>query len=219
MKMKNSVKFQCFIQLSVLLFLVVLVPSVFAVGKPNTVDRPETVVGRPSNVGNSVTGVQKERRQQVQNRLTEAKLKACQARENAIKRRTKQLVELATTMREKFDAIAGRVEKYYTSKVVPSGKTVANYDSLVADIQAKKGAVQTALTVAQGNAESFACTSDDPKGQLSQFREDMRAVKSALKDYRTSIKNLIVAVRSVTGTTKSNNPTSPKPTKTGGESE
>ena len=219
MKMKNSVKFQCFIQLSVLLFLVVLVPSVFAVGKPNTVDRPETVIGRPSNVGNSVTGVQKERRQQVQNRLTEAKLKACQARENAIKRRTKQLVELATTMREKFDAIAGRVEKYYTSKVVPNGKTVANYDSLVADIQAKKGVVQTALIVAQGNAESFVCTSDDPKGQLSQFREDMRAVKSALKDYRTSIKNLIVAVRSVTGTTKSNNPTSPKPTKTGGESE
>ncbi len=118
-------------------------------------------------------------------------------------------------MEEKFDVIAKRVEDYYTSKVVPSGKTVANYASLVADIQTKKGAVQTALTQAQTNAASFACTSDDPKGQMTQFKDDMRTVKAALKDYRTSIKNLIVAVRSVTGEAERSN-ISPKPTKTGG---
>ena len=218
MRMKNLAKLRYFIPVSVLL-LFIFIPSVFAVGKPDTVGRPETVTGRPSNVGNSATGVQEERRQQVINRLTEAKLKACQARENAIKKRMEQLTKLVTTMQEKFGAIAGRVEEYYTSKVVPSGKTVANYDSLVADIQTKKGAVQTALTTAQGNAGSFACDGNDPKGQLIQFKDDMRAVKSALKDYRTSIKNLIVAVRSVTGTTERNNPTSPKPTETGGEND
>lgn len=204
--MKNLAKPRYFIPLSVLLLLIVFVPSVFAVGKPDTVGRPETVTGRPSNVGNSATGVQGERQQQAQNRLTGAKLKACQAKENTIKKRTEQLVKLATTMQEKFEAIAGRVKEYYTSKVVPNGKTVANYDSLVADIQTKKGAVQTALSQAQTNALGFACTSDDPKGQLVQFKDDMKAVKSALKDYRTSIKNLIVAVRSVIGTTERVNP-------------
>ena len=197
--MKKLGRLQYLISLGLFLLLVVLAPSVFAVGKPDTVGRPETVTGRPSNVGNSTTGVQEERRQQAQNRLTEAKLKVCQAKENAIKKRTEQLTKLATNMQEKFDAIAGRVQEYYTSKVVPSGKTVVNYDSLVADIQAKKGAVQTALTTAQNNAGAFACDGNDPKGQLTQFKDDMRAVKSALKDYRTSIKNLIVAVRSVTG--------------------
>lgn len=198
--MKKLGRPKYFIPLGVFLFFVVLVSSVLAVGKPD-------------EVGKNTTGVQEERRQQVQNRLTEAKLKVCQAKENTIKKRTQQLTKLATTMQEKFEAIAGRVEEYYTSKVVPSGKTVANYDSLVADIQTKKGAVQTALTQAQSNAESFACSGDDPKGQLLQFREDMRAVKSALKDYRTSIKNLIVAVRSVTGATERTNPSaSPKPT-------
>lgn len=102
-------------------------------------------------------------------------------------------------MQEKFDAIAGRVEEYYTAKVIPSGKTVANYGSLVADIQTKKAAVQTALTTAQSHTGSFTCDGNDPKGQLTQFKDDMRAVKSALKDYRTAIKNLIVAVRSENG--------------------
>ncbi len=191
MKIKTLVKIRNLILFSLFLLSIVFTPSVLAVGKPDT-------VGKPEGVG----------RNTAQTRLTEAKLRVCQAKEKAIKKRTQQLIKLATTMQEKFDAIAGRVEEYYTSKVVPSGKTVANYDSLVADIQTKKGAVQTALTTAQSNAGSFACDGNDPKGQLLQFREDMRAVKSALKDYRTSIKNLIVAVRS-----------SPKPAKTGGENE
>lgn len=210
MKIKNLAKLRYLIPVSALL-LFILVHSVFAVGKPDSAGKPE---GMGSN-----TAIQEEKRQQVQTRLTEAKLKACQAREKAIKKRTEQLVKLATTMQEKFDAIAGRVQEYYTSKVIPSGKTVANYDSLVADIQAKKGAVQIALTTAQNNAGTFTCDGNDPKGQLIQFKDDMRTVKSALKDYRTSIKNLIVAVRSVTGTTERNNPTSPKPTETGGEND
>lgn len=186
--MKKLGRLEYLIPLSLLLFLVVLAPSTFAIGKPD-------VVGRP------------------QNRLTEVKLKACQAKENGIKKRIGQLGKLATNMQEKFSAVEGRVEEYYTAKVLPSGKTVANYDSLVADIQTKKGAVQAALSQAQGDAGNFACGNDDPKGQLTQFKDDMRAVKSALKDYRTSIKNLIVAVRSVTGTTERANPlVSPKPT-------
>ena len=121
MKIKRSIKHRYLILLSLFLLFFTLVPSAIAIGKPDS-------TGRPEGVGRNA-----------QTRLTEVKLKACQAKEKAIKKRTEQLTKLATTMQEKFDAIAGRVEEYYTSKVVPSGKTVANYDSLIADIQAKKG--------------------------------------------------------------------------------
>lgn len=184
MKMNNlSVRFRYFPLLTILVSLFVLTAgSVLAVGKP-------------SDVGaQAATG-------QAQSNLTEAKLRACQARENAIKTRSSHLTQLATTMETKFDAIAVRVETYYTSKVVPSGKTVSNYDTLVADIQTKKAAVSTVLLTAQTDANSFSCTGASPREQLTKFRVDMQAVKSALKDYRTSIKNLIVAVHSVTGTT------------------
>lgn len=150
--------------------------------------------------------------QPAQTRLVQTRLRACQARENAIKKRATRLIQLAASMENRFDKHAKRVEEYYTSKVIPAGKTVANYDNLVADIQTKKSAVQTALSTAQSDADNFSCTGTDPKGQLTQYRKDMQTVKRALKDYRTSIKNLIVAVRSVTGTTQRENNGSPKPT-------
>lgn len=190
------------------LSFVLLASPAFVIGKPNTLPR------KPSNIGGSVvtdrlTGLPA----QVQNRLTDAKLKACQARENAIKTRFERLNLLVTTMEEKFDAIAGRVEEYYTAKVVPGGKTVANYDSLVADIAAKKAAVSTVLTKAQNDIAGFSCDEADPKAQMTTYRLDMQGVIQELKDYRTSIKDLIVAVHSVTGTTERANPSvSPKPT-------
>ncbi len=129
----------------------------------------------------------------------EGRVKACQVREASVKTRMTHLTDLATTMETKFDAIATRVKDYYTNKVQPSGKTVTNYSTLVAAIATQKTAVQTALTTAQNDANAFSCTSGMPKQQVTQFRTDMQAVKEALKDYRTSIKNLIVAVHSVTG--------------------
>lgn len=149
-------------------------------------------------------------------RLEGAKLQACQARENATKTRSKRLTRLATTMQEKFDAIAKRVEDYYTTKVVPSGKTVSNYDSLVADIQTKKNAVQTALTNAQSDLSGFSCTDNNPKAMITKFNEDMKAVKSALREYRMSVKNLIVGVHSVTGQENRTNPSN-KPSQNPGQ--
>lgn len=136
-------------------------------------------------------------------KLTEAKLKVCQNKEAAIQKRNTQLNKTAETMMTKFDGIATKVETYYTSKVVPSGKTVSNYDALVAEIATKKSAVRTDLTKANTDATAFKCSGDNPKAQLILFRTDMQKVKQDLKDYRTSIKTLIVAVRSVTGTTES----------------
>jgi len=149
-------------------------------------------------------------------RLQDVKLKACQARENAIKNRSTHLADMAKNMEDKFGSIAKRVEDYYQNTVVPSGKTVADYDALVADIQTKKTAVETALTKAQNDFAGFSCASGDPKGAMAQFRKDMQSVKQVLKDYRMSIKNLIAAVHSVTGKENKENTNIPTPANQGG---
>lgn len=148
-------------------------------------------------------------RERTQARLEEAKLKVCQKREAAIQQRSTRLVTQATKMQEKFASIAQRVQAYYVDKSAPAGKTVADYDALITTIADKQSAVQAAATQAQTTAQSFACEGEDPKGQLKQFRADMQSVKRALKEYRTAVKDLIVAVRSVTGT--DNRSTSPSP--------
>jgi phage shock protein A len=146
-----------------------------------------------------------------EHRLSEAKLKVCQNKQNAIQTRSNQLIEMADNMLTKFDQITLRVEQYYTATVVPGGKTVSNYDALIADIVNKKKAVQSDLNTVSAEAASFSCTDDDPKGQLTQFRIDMQQVKTDLKEFRTAIKNLIVAIRSLTGQTESSSSPSPSP--------
>ena len=178
MNMKISSSFFLFF-----LAFAVVVPSAFAVGKPDG-----------AGMGRATQGEMRSNRQITPG---EGKMRACQARESSIKNRMTHLAQLATTMEVNFDKHAQRVEDYYNNKVVPSGKTVVNYESLVTNIQTQKTAVQTALATAQTDASAFSCTSGTPKEQTTKFREDMQAVKQALKAYRTAIKDLIVAVRSV----------------------
>lgn len=140
-------------------------------------------------------------------RLDAQKLKVCQVHERNIKNRLDSLTRLVTNQEEKFASIAARVENHYTTKLVPAGKTIPNFDSLVSDISTKKTAVDSTLATAKADASGFSCTASDPKSFLTQFRKDMQTVKSALKDYRKSVRNLIVAIR-----TEKVSPTpSPKP--------
>lgn len=139
--------------------------------------------------------------------LTGGSLTACQAHEQVLKTRMDNLVRLANTMMEVFNKIALRVEDFYKNKVLPTGRTVPNYDAFIADISLKQAIVKSDLNIAQTNANDFICTGIDPKGHLTQFRIDMQTVKGALKDYRTSIKNLIVAVRGVASESATPTPT------------
>lgn len=144
-------------------------------------------------------------------RLKDLRLKFCEVHHDEIANRSQSLGDLVSGMLGRFDAIATQIENYYTTKVVPSGKSVANYDSLVADIAAKRAQVQTDLTNAQKDVAGFSCAGDNPKGQITQYRLDMQLVKKDLQNYRTSIKNLIVAIRSVVGETDESPKPSPSP--------
>lgn len=142
------------------------------------------------------------------------RLQFCENHQDEINNRLTSLGNLVANILGKFDAIAVRVEDYYTNTVEPSGKTVPNYDVLVADITSKKDAVNTALSNVQADINGFSCNADNPKAQIRLYRTDMQTVKSALNDYKISIKNLIVAVRSVVGETESTSTPSPTTTAT-----
>src|SRR3989344_4690483 len=99
-----------------------------------------------------------------------------------------------------FDRNAERVMTYYNTVAVPSGVTVTNYDALVSDMAAKKAIVSQELADAKADAGVFSCATGDPNALLRQYITNMQSVKSALKNFRSSINNLIVAVRSSSST-------------------
>ncbi|KKT61464.1 MAG: hypothetical protein UW64_C0016G0019, partial [Microgenomates group bacterium GW2011_GWC1_44_37] len=141
--------------------------------------------------------------------VTTAKMKSCQARESAVKIRMTQLTKLVTTMEITFDKIAERVQKYYTDKVLPSGRSLTGYDTLVNNISTQKIATQTALDKAKADISVFSCDSENPRALLLQFNTNMKLVKGALKTYRAAINKLIVAIRTIPAptTTPTNNVT------------
>lgn len=130
----------------------------------------------------------------------QGRINSCESRIEGIRQRSRMLTQTATTMMEKFQSITQRVEDYYTTKVVPSGMTVENYDELVAAIAAKQAAAQSAVSQATADIEGFSCTDADPRTVMNRYRVHMQEAKKALQEYRTAIRNLIVAIHSVTGT-------------------
>jgi hypothetical protein len=134
-----------------------------------------------------------------QTRLADAKLKACQARETAITNIMSRLSDRGTKQLSVFTTIAGRVEAFYTK----SGKTLASYDTLVAAVDSTKAAATTAVDGVKSTSTGFSCISTDPKGFVMTFKTNLKAEIDALNAYKTAIKNLIVGVRSVQGTTSS----------------
>lgn len=144
--------------------------------------------------------------------VSETRLRACEARKDAVTNRMASLVRFSNNMLEKFNAISLRVQQFYTDKVLPTGVTVANYDALVKDVADKKAVVETAIAAAQADVNGFSCDDSDIRDQYSTFRQSMQAVKQALQNYRTAIKNLIVAVHSALPTPTPTTTPSPTPT-------
>lgn len=130
-----------------------------------------------------------------------ARTGGCKAVESVVKRRTEALPKLAENQMNKFASHVTRVDTYYTSTLVPAGNIVSNYSELMTQITIKKTAVATAITQARADGAAFTCESN-PKGTMTTFRKDMQAVITALKEYKTSVRNLIVAVATAVSDTQ-----------------
>lgn len=121
------------------------------------------------------------------------KLAACKNKEAAINRIFGRVSARGTKQIEVFSTIATRTQDFYTT----SGKTVSNYAALTAAVTAKKTAAQTAVDAVKTSSVTFKCDGTDPKGAAQGFKDKAKAMITALNDYKTAVKNLIVGVRSV----------------------
>ena len=137
-------------------------------------------------------------------KLSEIKLKVCKKRETSVNNILTRISDRGQKQLDLFSSIATKTEAFYASK----GKAISNYDALVADVNAKKAAAQTEVDSIKSNSVTFKCDGTDPKGAVSGFKTVLKAEISALKDFKTAVKNLIVGVKSAQGETSSTDKTS-----------
>lgn len=140
-----------------------------------------------------------EKREVTRPKLADVKLKVCQKREKTIDNIMSRMGDRGVKQLDVFTKIADRTEVFYKK----SGKVLDNYAALVAEVDATKAAAQAAVTAAQSTTVSFKCDGTDPKGVADSFKTSLEAQNQALKAYKTAVKNLIVGVKSVQGTTSS----------------
>lgn len=137
-----------------------------------------------------------------QTHLATAQLTACKNREAAINNILTRIDTRAQNQITLFGTIATRVESFYTKQ----GKTLSNYDQLVAAINAAQTQVNVNFGTMQTNS-TFSCSSSDPKGTVTAFQSYLKTEITDSQNYRTAVKNLIVGVASVNGVTVSTSST------------
>lgn len=128
-------------------------------------------------------------RERIQGKLTELRLANCERRLATIESIMNRAATQGTKHLGVFDKVLQRVTDFYESK----GLNVSNYDDLLEATADKQAAAKTAIDAVNDSLE-FECTSDNPVGKANLFNGKVRAMHKALKDYRTSIKNLIVGI-------------------------
>lgn len=142
-------------------------------------------------------------------KTAEVREKACSARKNAFQKRMENAVAQAEKHKAVFDKIFTRVQDFKESNAV----SVESYESLVAAANAAGVKVDDAIAALQSLNTDVDCTDPDAAATaLSAFKETVTEAKTALKDYRTSIKNVLVAVKASVPSDDSED--SPTPTAT-----
>jgi hypothetical protein len=135
------------------------------------------------------------KRAEAETRLADKKLEICERREQKVQNIMARISDRGDKHLDVFTKISDRVQTFYTDKNL----TVANYDELVANVDKKKQAAEAQVAAIREASVEFNCDSEDPKGVAWAFKDDMKAQVAALKEYRTAVKDLLVAVKKSLG--------------------
>lgn len=146
-----------------------------------------------------------DRKQQLAMKLSDNKKKVCEKRLGTIKKIMNNAHERGARQLEVFTNIADRTTAFYENK----NYSVANYDELITAVEDKKQAAEVAVAMSNETIDQFRCDGEDPISIKDLFKAQIQDQNTALKAYKTTINDLIVAVKSSKSQgSDSNNPTS-----------
>lgn len=148
---------------------------------------------RISDLRSSVEREIEQRREHRGKNTTEEKRKLeCENRRNTINNKLAAFVQAAEAHYAKLNTTFDKVQAYQAQNMLP----LANYQELVAATNDKRAAAEAAVATLKSVADGFDCTqSDTAIVQLGTVRDAAKQARQALHDYRTSIKEVVTALR------------------------
>jgi len=123
---------------------------------------------------------------------TEKSKEQCEKKSADIVTRMASIAEQGEKQIAVFDKISQKVQEFYSEK----NYTVADYTSLLNAVTVSKAAAEKAIGAVSRESSSFSCDAEDPKLNVEAFKAAVITKNETLKAYKTSIKDLIVAIKS-----------------------
>lgn len=144
-----------------------------------------------------------ERRQKATDRIAEIRTEAetrragikmdvCEDRQARINNRIRTLSRSATNLKDVIDRMYERVQGFYEDGQL----TVSNYEELVQAIELAKDNSETSLEALASYEFEVDCESTAVAQQIDSYRTAVREVRDDLKAYRSSLVDLISALKS-----------------------
>jgi len=158
---------------------------------PNTETSDDTTSEPNDNLRSQAEQLLKTERQSVKTRTTALRQKACEVRQKSIDTRTGNFATAAQRHLDVFNSIFTKVQTFHDNKKL----NVANYTTLVAAATAKQTAAQAAVTTLKALNVQLDCTQPDPAAAVATIKQAVGNARTALQAYRTSLKDLIVALK------------------------
>lgn len=126
-------------------------------------------------------------------KLVAKKLELCEKRQERVNTLFTKATERNKKQLAVFQRIEDKVKAFYVSKNI----TAEGYEEAVANADEKESAAVAAIEV---SAETeFDCATTDAAKPSAAIKEAMQARHTALKDYRTAIKDLILVIKKHNG--------------------
>jgi hypothetical protein len=126
--------------------------------------------------------------------------KACTVRKAVIAKRMTNAVTQANKHKAVFDKIYTRVKDFYTTKQL----NVSNYADLTAKVDTAAANAQTSIDALSALDINVDCTSQTVSASVGAFQSAVKSSRDSLKAYRSSIVDLITALKGAsTGTSDS----------------
>lgn len=140
--------------------------------------------------------LQQERQNDRQQLKADAREKVCENRKADIDRRSDNFTTAAQRHLDVFNDIFTKLQAYHDKK----NPNVSNYDTLVADATAKQTAATSAVAALKGLDVNIDCSSADPASTVANIKVAVQNARQTLGEYRTALKNLVVALKTATTT-------------------
>lgn len=126
-------------------------------------------------------------------KLADKRLQVCEKRQERIN----NIFDKATERNTKHLAVIQKIEEKVKAFYVAKNLTSEGYDAAVEKADAAEAAAVAAIETSE--TATFDCASTDGANPGSAIKTAMQARHSALKDYRTAVKDLILVVKKHNG--------------------